>query len=50
MEATGDKVGQGDSTGEKRHATLRCGAASLTATASGAEFTHHGRSAREGAG
>ncbi|WP_406005686.1 DUF6380 family protein [Streptomyces sp. NBC_00637] len=50
MDATGDDVGQGDPTGEKRHATLRCGAASLTATAGGAECEHHGRSAREGAG
>ncbi|MGW2046164.1 DUF6380 family protein [Streptomyces sp. NPDC001858] len=49
MDASGDKLGQGDSTGEKRRATLRCGAASLTATASGAEFKHHGRPAREGA-
>ncbi|MEV6497731.1 DUF6380 family protein [Streptomyces prunicolor] len=27
-----DEVGQGDGTGEMRHATLRCEAASLTAT------------------
>ncbi|WP_406119875.1 DUF6380 family protein [Streptomyces sp. NBC_00989] len=27
-----DKVGQGDAAGEMRHATLRCEAASLTAT------------------
>ncbi|MGX9885298.1 DUF6380 family protein [Streptomyces sp. MBT53] len=27
-----DKVGQGDVTGEMRHATLRCEVASLTAT------------------
>ncbi|MER7104138.1 DUF6380 family protein [Streptomyces humidus] len=32
-----------------RHATLRCGAASLTATVRGAEFRHHDRPAREGA-
>ncbi|MFD9395476.1 DUF6380 family protein [Streptomyces sp. NPDC060000] len=50
MDAAGDEVGQDDSTRVKRRATLRCGAASLTATASGAEFEHHGRSAREGAG
>ncbi|MEV1061940.1 DUF6380 family protein [Streptomyces sp. NPDC050263] len=49
MDAADDKVDQGDSTCEKRHATLRCGAASLTATACGAEFKHHGRPAREGA-
>ncbi|MGW0945344.1 DUF6380 family protein [Streptomyces sp. NPDC002623] len=49
MDAAGDTVGQGDSTGEKRRATLRCGAASLTATACGAKFKHHGRPAREGA-
>ncbi|MEW2049345.1 DUF6380 family protein [Streptomyces sp. NPDC051445] len=50
MAATGDEAGRCDSGGEKRHATLRCGAASLTATASGAAFKHHGRPAREGAG
>lgn len=49
MDAAGDTVGQGDGIGEKRHATLRCGAASLTATTGGAAFKHHGRSAREGA-
>ncbi|WP_442819033.1 DUF6380 family protein [Streptomyces sp. NBC_01235] len=49
MDAASDKVGQGDSSGEKRHATLRSGAASLSATACGAEFKHHGRPAREGA-
>ncbi|MEU2286604.1 DUF6380 family protein [Streptomyces sp. NPDC013178] len=46
---TGDKVDQGDVTGEKRHATLRCGAASLTATARRAEAGRHGGRAGEGA-
>ncbi|MEU5635970.1 DUF6380 family protein [Streptomyces rishiriensis] len=49
MDAAGDELGGGDTAGEKRRATLRCGAASLTATACGAEFKHHGRPAREGA-
>ncbi|WP_371270758.1 DUF6380 family protein [Streptomyces sp. yr375] len=49
MDTAGDTVGQGDATAEKRCATLRSGAASLSATARGAEFTHHGRPAREGA-
>jgi hypothetical protein len=49
MDAAGDGTGQDDTAGEKRRATLRCGAASLTATESGAEFKHHGRPAREGA-
>ncbi|MEU6064126.1 MULTISPECIES: DUF6380 family protein [Streptomyces] len=44
-----DNTVQGDSTGEKRHATLRCGAASLTATACRAPFNQHGGHAREGA-
>ncbi|MFF4545848.1 DUF6380 family protein [Streptomyces sp. NPDC001435] len=44
-----DNTVQGDSTGEKRHATLRCGAASLTATACRALFNHHGGHAREDA-
>ncbi|WP_219917719.1 MULTISPECIES: DUF6380 family protein [Streptomyces] len=44
-----DKTGQGDSTGEKRHATLRAGTASLTATADRAPFDQHGRRAGEGA-
>ncbi|MGW7380879.1 DUF6380 family protein [Streptomyces olivochromogenes] len=39
----------GDSTGEKRHATLRCGAASLTATACRAVFNQHGGPARKDA-
>ncbi|MFF4501328.1 DUF6380 family protein [Streptomyces sp. NPDC001401] len=43
-----DKQGQGDSTDEKRHATLRTGTASLTATADRAPFNHGGR-AGEGA-
>ncbi|MGQ4402935.1 DUF6380 family protein [Streptomyces hayashii] len=49
MEAAGDGLGRGDTVAEKRHATLRCGAASLTATACGAEFKHQGRPARKGA-
>ncbi|MFG2937741.1 DUF6380 family protein [Streptomyces sp. NPDC048282] len=44
-----DKVGQGDSTGEKRQATLRCGAASLTATARPVPFRRGGGQAGEGA-
>ncbi|WP_416223308.1 DUF6380 family protein [Streptomyces hygroscopicus] len=40
---------QGDSTGEKRQATLRCGAASLTATVCRASFKHDGRPAGEAA-
>ncbi|MEV6762678.1 DUF6380 family protein [Streptomyces sp. NPDC051105] len=36
------KVGQAGSTGEKRQATLRCGVASLTATARPAPFHRHG--------
>ncbi|WP_369293665.1 DUF6380 family protein [Streptomyces coacervatus] len=43
-----DKTVQGDSTGEKRHATLRTRTASLTATADRARFNHGGR-AGEGA-
>ena len=43
-----DKPLQGDPPGEKRHATLRPGAASLTATAGRARF-HHGGRAGEGA-
>ncbi|MFF7639408.1 DUF6380 family protein [Streptomyces canus] len=38
---------QGDVTGEKRHATLRSGTASLTATAGRAPFEHHGVRAGE---
>jgi hypothetical protein len=49
MDTEGDKVGQGDVTGEKRHATLRCGAASLTATARHAECMRHGGRAGEAA-
>ncbi|MFI1721721.1 DUF6380 family protein [Streptomyces sp. NPDC020489] len=41
-------AGQGDAAGEHCHATLRSGAASLTATAGRASFTHGGR-AGEGA-
>ncbi|MFF3935730.1 DUF6380 family protein [Streptomyces phaeofaciens] len=49
MDTVGDTMGRGDATGEKRHATLRSGAASLTATARRAGFTHHGGYAGEGA-
>ncbi|MEU4876377.1 DUF6380 family protein [Streptomyces sp. NPDC021608] len=49
MDAAGDGHGRGGAAGEKRRATLRCGAASLTATARGAQFKHHGGPAREGA-
>lgn len=38
-----DKLGQGDSSGEKRHATLRGRVASLTATSCRASFNHCGR-------
>ncbi|MFJ1968236.1 DUF6380 family protein [Streptomyces sp. NPDC087903] len=44
-----DKPVQGDSVGEKRHATLRCGLASLTATTRGARYRRHGGSSGEGA-
>ncbi|WP_371330297.1 DUF6380 family protein [Streptomyces sp. TP-A0356] len=44
-----DNPVQGDSIGEKRQATLRCGAASLTATARRASFTHDGGPAGEDA-
>ncbi|MEU0965708.1 DUF6380 family protein [Streptomyces sp. NPDC005917] len=44
-----DKVGQGDSTGEKRQATLRHSTASLTATARPALFHRHGGRAGEAA-
>ncbi|MGW2519117.1 DUF6380 family protein [Streptomyces sp. NPDC001617] len=43
-----DKTVQGDSGGEKRHATLRTGTASLTATADRAQLKHGGH-AGEGA-
>ncbi|WP_405867116.1 MULTISPECIES: DUF6380 family protein [unclassified Streptomyces] len=43
-----DKTVQGDATGEKRHATLRTGTASLTATVCRARF-NHGSRAGEGA-
>ncbi|WP_432423005.1 DUF6380 family protein [Streptomyces pseudovenezuelae] len=39
-----DNSVQGDSTGEKRHATLRSETASLTATACRAGFDRGGRS------
>ena len=42
-----DNPVQGDFNGEKRQATLRCGAASLTATACRASFKHHRRPAGE---
>jgi Family of unknown function (DUF6380) len=44
-----DNPVQGDSTGEKRRATLRCPMASLTATACRAPFNQHVGSAGEGA-
>ncbi|MFJ8504497.1 DUF6380 family protein [Streptomyces avermitilis] len=44
-----DNVGQGDSSGEKRHATLRWCIASLTATACRAPFKHCGGPAGEDA-
>ncbi|MFD8816239.1 DUF6380 family protein [Streptomyces sp. NPDC059627] len=42
-----DRVGQGDSTGGKRQATLRHGVASLTATARPAPFHRRGGKAGE---
>ncbi|MFB7336794.1 DUF6380 family protein [Streptomyces adustus] len=42
-------VGEGDSAGRMRHATLRSGAASLTATACRARFHRHDGTAGEGA-
>ncbi|MFE0452691.1 DUF6380 family protein [Streptomyces sp. NPDC058914] len=42
-------AGRGDGTGEKRHATLRRGAASLTATTRRARCRRHGGRAGEGA-
>ncbi|WP_373294458.1 DUF6380 family protein [Streptomyces albiflavescens] len=44
-----DNLGQGESIGEKRHATLRGRVASLTATACRARFNHHGGFLGEGA-
>jgi hypothetical protein len=44
-----DNLGQGDSTGEKRHATLRSRVASLTAMARRAPFDHRGEPTGEGA-
>ncbi|MEU2623716.1 DUF6380 family protein [Streptomyces sp. NPDC007157] len=44
-----DEVGQAGAAGEKRQATLRCGAASLTATARPAPFHRHGGRAGEAA-
>ncbi|MFI6488919.1 DUF6380 family protein [Streptomyces sp. NPDC050564] len=44
-----DNLGQGDSTDEKRQATLRQRLASLTATACRARFNHHGGFQGEGA-
>jgi hypothetical protein len=49
MDTQDDTVDQGDVTGEKWQATLRCGAASLTATARRAQFERHGGRAGEGA-
>jgi hypothetical protein len=42
-----EEPAQARATAEKRQATLRCGAASLTATACRASFRHHGGPARE---
>ncbi|MGW0332915.1 DUF6380 family protein [Streptomyces sp. NPDC003011] len=44
-----DNPVQGDATGEKRHATLRPGTASQTATARRAPFNLHGGRAGEDA-
>ncbi|MEW2161788.1 DUF6380 family protein [Streptomyces sp. NPDC007084] len=44
-----DNMGQGDTAGEKRQATLRTPSASLTATARRAWFDHHGAAPGEGA-
>jgi hypothetical protein len=44
-----DNPVQGDAAGEKRHATLRRGTASLTATACRAPFNLHGGRAGEDA-
>ncbi|MGW2826431.1 DUF6380 family protein [Streptomyces sp. NPDC001443] len=44
-----DGVGEGDSAAEMRHATLRPGTASLTATACRARFQRCDRAAGEGA-
>ncbi|MFG3515085.1 DUF6380 family protein [Streptomyces bobili] len=50
MDPRGDDAReQGDAAGEKRHATLRRGAASLTATVGRAEFDRHGGRTGEGA-
>ncbi|MET7697308.1 MULTISPECIES: DUF6380 family protein [unclassified Streptomyces] len=44
-----DKLGQGDSNGGNRQATLRCRVASLTATTCRASFKHRGTVEGEGA-
>ncbi|MFJ9351634.1 DUF6380 family protein [Streptomyces sp. NPDC101237] len=44
-----DTVGPADATGGKRQATLRCGSASLTATARPAPYHRHGGRAGEAA-
>ncbi|MFF4394683.1 DUF6380 family protein [Streptomyces sp. NPDC001480] len=44
-----DPLGEDDSTPGTRHATLRRGAASLTATVRGASFRQHDGPAQEGA-
>ncbi|MER6179961.1 DUF6380 family protein [Streptomyces sp. NPDC001652] len=44
-----DNSVQGDAAGEKWHATLRSGTASLTATVGCAPFKHHSGRAGEGA-
>ncbi|MEU6372940.1 DUF6380 family protein [Streptomyces sp. NPDC046909] len=43
-----DNSVQGDATGDKWHATLRAGTASLTATVCRAPFKHRGGRAGEG--
>ncbi|MFH8799121.1 DUF6380 family protein [Streptomyces sp. NPDC017936] len=49
MDTRGDTAGRGERTGEKRRATLRCGAASLTATARRGACRRHGGRAGEDA-
>lgn len=44
-----DNPVQGDSIGEKRHATLRRPAASQSSTARSGSFHHHGHAVGEGA-
>ncbi|MFF8970969.1 DUF6380 family protein [Streptomyces sp. NPDC014995] len=49
MDTLGETVGRGDGTADKRHATLRRGAASLTATARRAPLERRGGRAGEAA-